>query len=295
MLFLLKLLAWLNSLIYRFSFMFKQYLGKDKSEQLFEDYLRERGYKYKYESGETKKPDYWVLAPVQEIVCEVHRIEAPTSVPKSGTFNPYVKLRKAINEKRKQGTEVKGKHPYVLVLDIRDILVVRTPMFVFGSMYGNIAMTMDISIENQEKTKPPEAVFSREGKMRWETPSGHADIRNTRFSAVAILEEINPTQAILDREISKALDHKDLSAKDLKKELELKVPIMQRITQEMESKGFYKPNLIIPRLKVFHNNPYAKVLLDTRIFSSKYDEQYGIDLDTGRIKKVKEGEVLKQT
>lgn len=252
------------------------------SEQLFDEYLKKRKIKFDIEEGNIVHPDRTLHIPSGNVVCEVRQIDTPKGYKfQNGVVSvgdPYKRLRRAIKKKVRQGKEAQTSNlPYVIVIFNNDIRQPTQNFVVEAAMYGDLSFVIDI-----KPTKPRSEsnligkAFSSGGIIRH--ARGYSDpgsIFNKRVSAVAVLETINPTY----HWVSKTCDEILSKTKDLKFTLPLAIKAINKLTKE----GKYKPNLKLPRLRVFHNF-YATNHLRFDVFNGKYDEQYYIDELSGQVK-----------
>jgi hypothetical protein len=102
---------------------------------------------------------------------------------------------------------------------------------------------------------------------------------NTRFSALAVLWTVNPTRALLDAAAAEAL--RDVEGDEPR--IRVLVDTQDRLTAD----GTYKPDLVVPRLAVFHN-PHAAVALPISFFDGPFDRQWA-DAGDGRVRLVTVG------
>lgn len=253
------------------------------SEQLFDEYLKTREIKFDIERGNKVHPDRTLHLLSGNVVCEIRQLDIPNDYKfQSGVVNvgdPYKRLRRAIKKKVRQGAEAKlGNMPYVVILFNNDI---RQPMQNFvleAAMYGDLCFVIDIKpTKPRSESKLIGQGFAAGGIIRHaRSYSEPGSIFNKRISAVAVLEIINPTY----HWVSEACDDILGKTKELKQTLVLANKAISKLIKE----GKYKPDLKVPRLRVFHNF-YATNQLRFDIFDSKYDEQFYIDQLSGQIKR----------
>jgi len=248
------------------------------SEQLFEQYLNNRKIKFCRELGNTVHPDYW-LQLTKEVVCEVREIEPPkSSVTFVSTNDPFKKLRAVFKVKVRQGKEAKNKKlPYIVVICNKSFAVDTRRPIVEGAMYGNINFVYNIFNDSKKRAEHVGNFFVNNGGMRYARDLHDKGIPvKTRISAVAILEQYNPTQHIFDKEADKTIAHVPLS------DLDERLRLIKIVETKLRKEGKYNDNLVA-RVRLFHNF-YAENPLGFNIFVGQHDEQYYIDPVTGASK-----------
>lgn len=243
------------------------------SEQLFDKYLNSRKIKFEVEKGSLVHPDRFLNLTKGLVICEVKQLEGKINQ----TFwvgNPYSKLRNAIKSKVRQGKEAKeSSTPYVIVLFNYGSPQIMSNEVVQAVMYGDISIVIDLPSDPKQKGKVRGNFFSANGILRHARDHKVAGRPyNKRISAVAILEQINPTDEVLDKEYEKASE----GVNDLDQDFKIYYEVAGRLKKE----GKYDEKLRVERLRVFHNF-YADNPLDVAAFKGKYDEQYYINPATG--------------
>jgi hypothetical protein len=234
-------------------------LCKTECEWRFATYLSGRGLLYEYEPEVGgKRPDFRIDHSSGSIYCEVHEF-AWKKGDRGGFINPYAAVRETINEKSEQGRGVKGQHPYVLVLCQGGLPASLDPEWVAGAMYGNVGVNIAVPVEDPTlPTGPPEMVFGDEGKMAYRKPGTEVHrLQNSRFSAVAVVRQFNPTQNIFDEAMR--------SATSTGQSIEDRLATGLRIGAELQEAGLFDPHEVVQRVAVVHNH-FASIALPMEVF-----------------------------
>ena len=160
--------------------------GKTEGEALFERYLQEMKYVYKFEKtfpGKTKKPDYSVQRN-GEYLFEVKDFEESEPTLGFGAYDPYPLIRQKINQAREKFQEFK-EFPCSLVLRNRGRALVHadSPHIMLGAMYGDAGFTLPVNVETGQ-TGPLEPAFLGRGKM---IRPGIGTPQNTTINALITL------------------------------------------------------------------------------------------------------------
>jgi hypothetical protein len=227
----------------------------DEGEQLFESYLRDRGLTFDYErtSGRVH-PDFWVTSDVGTIVCEVCTLSARPPVGGSA-IDVYEPIRTAINRKRRQGREVKGELPYVLVLHAPSWPT--DDIAISGAMLGNVGISMPFD--------PSTGTADMDEATTRYLAGGRLQPRqNTRFSALVVVHRFNPGRLRLDRA---------LRGKPRDLPLAEAVAYTMRVADELAAHGLLDDDEWLPRVDVFHN-PWALTALPDGVFAGPRDRVY---------------------
>lgn len=234
--------------------------ARNEAEEHFEQYLGARGIKFEYErpAGD-KHPDYWLEAS-GDPVCEVRHITASMSdLPnRSGAFDPYGPLAKAVKRKSAQGRALEGAHPYVVVIWAPHW--VDDPLAVMGAVFGKVQIVMpfDPAVGAADADKATMG-FGRDATL-------HAEQRR-HISAVAVIRRFNPRLRAAQDELD-ALRRPEAT-------LEEGVRLTMEVFGRRAEKGLLDDDSREPRLVTFHNM-YASTPLALDIFDGPFDEQYSI-------------------
>jgi excisionase family DNA binding protein len=243
------------------SFMRKQ----NVSELLFEDYLDQ--YKLGVPdreptiSGKNKRIDYRLGFENQTLWFEVKEYAEDARLLDGfhGAYDPYVGIRRKIDEASKKFREYHGES-CSLVLYNRNINLVDvcTPSNVLGAMLGNISWRIPMDFEKGIETGPPSTFFSDGGKLIH--PHTKAP-RNTTISAVIALEKL----AVGQREFRVTLARKE-QEEDRRLSWEEFFEFLQS-----QGEAYRRTTLRV----LVYENPYAKRRLPANIFAGPLDVRWG--------------------
>jgi excisionase family DNA binding protein len=172
------------------SFMKKQ----NVSELLFEDYVDEyqlgKPDREPTVAGKNKRIDYRLDFGNQTLWFEVKEFaeDARLLSGGGGAYDPYVAIRRKIDEASKKFSEYHGEC-CSLVLYNRNLNLVDicTPSIVLGAMLGNVSWRIPMDFEKGIETGPSSTFFAEGGKLihpHTKTP------RNTTISAVIALDKL---------------------------------------------------------------------------------------------------------
>jgi hypothetical protein len=231
-----------------------------KSEAVFADYLTERSYDFEYElSSGSHRLDFWVDAHGSKVVCEVKEINVPVPDSKIGSIDPYKVAKAAIKAKAKQGKELKGKYPYIIVIRKHRFWPV-DEISVPGAMFGDLALSMPLNTQTgQAQVEHMKTIFSKGATLQPE--------QNRAVSAVAILDRFNPTARAAEEELNRRLEGQQIT------EMEA-IEVIIATYEELTEAGIFLPDQRVPYLKVFHN-PHATLPLPMYVFAGEHDVQWG--------------------
>jgi excisionase family DNA binding protein len=244
------------------SFMTKQ----NVSDLLFEDYLAE--YKLGVPdrepgiAGKSRKIDYRLAFENQTLWFEVKEFAENASLlgeTGGGAYDPYVGIRKKIDEASKKFREYHGESCSLVLFNRTVNLVdICTPSIVLGAMLGNVTWRIPMDFEKGIETGPPSTFFSDGGKMIH--PHTKAP-RNTTISAVIALEKL----AIGQREFRIALARKE---RDEDRRLS-----WEEFFEFLQSQGeIYRRSAL---RGIVYENPYAKRWLPRNLFAGPFDVRWG--------------------
>jgi hypothetical protein len=242
-----------------------------ESEQRFASYLDSRSLDWEYEvpSG-TRRPDFTVRWREGTFVCEVHEPNFRLA-NRSGSVDPYIALRRSIRKKRSQGRGAQTRGlPYVLVLSDEKSSIVFDEDNVPGAMFGDRTLVVPIVLGDEHTAEPPEPrlVAGRRSQLQPNT--------NTRFSAVCVVREFNPTPAPAEGRIEPWTGPGFPPADVVIDRIRVRSAALGRAAAE----GLYDPEARAVRLLVFHS-PYAAVPMPPEIFAGPHDQIYGLVDDQG--------------
>ena len=260
---------------------------KNKSEILFEAYLRSQGHTdFAFEpkmQGTSRRPDYRLSWSEQDILFEVKEFQAKADDfgPGFGVFDPYPPLREKINAAR---DKFKGLKQYCccLVLYNRDKpLVLLDWQHVYGAMLGDLGFSVPIHVPERPEPEGDEinSIFMSGGKMHKEHQGVAVAAQNQTISAILVLGHV----PVGDR-----LFHADLREREVRQGR--KFALEERLRELEASQGTDRDATRQPLRVVVHENPYARVLLPAELFRGPHDERYG-DRD-GRVQLLFRGDEI---
>ena len=243
------------------SFMIKQ----NVSELLFEDYLS--GHRLgapdhePIVSGKSRRIDYRLVFENQVLWFEVKEFAEDASLLDGahGPYDPYVAIRRKIDEASKKFREYHGES-CSLVLFNRNINLVDicTPSLVLGAMLGNVSWSIPIDFQKGVETGPPSTFFGDGGKLIH--PHTKAP-RNTTISAVIALEKL-------------AIGHRKFRIEIARKEREENRRFSwQEFLESLRNQGDDYGRTAL-RVLVYEN-PYGKRRLPANFFAGPFDVRFG--------------------
>lgn len=258
----MRVLSRVFGLCARIRFVSKPEKFATDSEAVFAQYLDELQLAWEYElTSGRKHPDFWVDFERTTVVCEVREIQAEAPGGRVGFIDPYEKPRRVIKKKAEQGKEVKGIHPYVIVVR-RHHFWPLDDISVPGAMFGDLGIRMPINVETGEgQPDESETVFGQ-GAMLQER-------KNRSVSAVAILDRLNPMNEAVEIEYKRRL------AAEEELDGTKTVEIIWNTYDEFRRAGKFDDDARTPFLSVFHN-PHATLPLPNGIFSGPFDRHWDL-------------------
>ncbi len=263
------------------SFMRKQ----NVSEVLFEDYMAEQKLGVPDHEpivpGKNRRVDYRLHFKDQILWFEVKEFaEDPTCFGegKGGSYDPYIGIRKKIDEASKKFREYAGESCSLVLYNRNlNLIDISTPFIVLGAMLGNVSYRVPIDFERGVVNGPHSQVFSEGGKLinpRTKNPT------NTRISAVIALEKL----AVGEKEFHIALARKE-RAEDRRLSWEETFEF-----QRSEKEAYQRTAL----RALVYENPYAAKRLPDDIFMGPYDARWGPEPNEPRITRLYAGAELEK-
>ena len=260
---------------------------KNKSEILFEAYLRSQGHTdcaFEPEiEGTSRHPDYRLSWSEQDILFEVKEFRAAADDFGSGFgfFDPYPPLRKKIDAARVKFKSLK-QYCCCLVLYNRDKpLVLLDWQHVYGAMLGNLGFSVPIHVP--ERPAPEDdainSIFMSGGKMHKEHQGVAVAPQNQTISAILVLGRVP---------VGNRLFHADLREREVRQGREF--ALEERLRELEASQGTARDARRQPLRVVVYENPYARVLLPAELFRGPHDERYGGR--DGRIQRLFQGDEI---
>jgi hypothetical protein len=237
---------------------------RTKGEWLFEQYLQTQGIpNFEYEKehlGKRKRPDYTVTLD-REYLFDVKDFTY-VEIPPAGSYDPHRRLRQKIGDLRDQFREYKN-WPCCAVLynDNAPLVDLNTPMIVFGAMYGDLGITMQINTTTGQVVEGSERQqFLSRGKMLLRSiKSDRTEVRNTTISALITLRHVRTGYARLCNDLRDRKEQQDFSLGDW-------VGAERDFDQEEEHLGV-----------IVWENAFARIPFPRDLFRGDYDERYGLD------------------
>lgn len=247
---------------------------RSEGEVLLAAYLSERGRAFQYETDlGGQRPDFLVGFSPMPVVCEVvdptpFRPQPRPEGRAFGSMDPFEHIRPLIHRKRAQAASTAGELPYVLVIRPPNDVRPYEPISVIGAMFGDVAFSVPVG-PAAPSSAATRLVTTNGGRMQ--------PTLNTRFSAVAVIEKVNPTRESLLR----AIRDEAGPARTVEEILEAG----QRVSERMARDGTFHEELELPQVTVYHN-PFAAVPLSLTFFDGPFDQQWA---DEGGMRMVLEG------
>lgn len=251
---------------------------KTESEALLEEYLRAHGLTdFEFEptvEGTLKKPDYLLRAGDIEVLLEVKEFTATPEDfrPGGGCYDPYGPIREKIEAGRKKFKDMQG-HCCCLVLHNQEKPLVSLDwQMVMGAMLGNVGFSFPVDTRTgQGDISKLERVTLGGGKMHRHQGETPIAAQNTTISALTVVERYR-------------IGYKrfQLFIHEKEQELGRELTVEEYLDLAERSAGSER-DLSLNRIRVrVHENPYALVPLDRRLFTGPFDERYGEIENTGR-------------
>jgi hypothetical protein len=231
-------------------------------EQLFEEYLRARGLRFRREPdlGGRKKPDYLILGD-PDVLCEVKDLCANDDDRRAGAAlargeivtawgDATARARSRIVDAVKQLSEYKGSRPCVVVLYNHSALGVNLlNIWVKAAMHGDAQFSEPIDFGDGRPMPEPAFIYDRDTRKL-------SSQQNTTVSAVAVLERVRPNPATVD-------DH--VRSGTYASTHDVAMAVFDFLEAHPEA------TIEAPRLRVIHNR-FAAVPLPREVFSGTGDE-----------------------
>jgi len=245
---------------------------KNKSEMLFEGYLRSHGHPdFAFEPeipGTSRRPDYRLSWNGQEILFEVKefRGEADDFKAGFGSFDPYPPLREKVNAARDKFKGLK-QHCCCLVLFNRDKpLVFLDWQHVYGAMLGNLGFSVPIHVPGRPAPERDEvnSIFTSGGKMHRERDGVAVAPQNQTISAILVLGRVPAGERLF---------WTDLRRREA--ESGTTFPVTELLEELRRARWTGRDIRWRPLRVVVHENPYARIPLPAELFRGPYDERYG--------------------
>lgn len=213
-----------------------------EGERLFSAYVRQRPdlHAVREERSGSRHPDFTVTGPHGKAICEVF---SPELILRNrvGSVDAFSPIARAFGRrKRSQGAQAKADGmPYVVVIASDNSSI---PFGAFELLVGGF------------------------GGRRALQPS-----KNTRYSALAVISTMNPTQHRYDAALKARLPPEPDAMTVWR--------VASALADDMTDSGSFDPQARVARLAVVHN-PWAAVELPLDFFGGPHDEQFRVvDMD----------------
>lgn len=260
---------------------------KNKSELLFEGYLRAQGHlDFEYEpvvKGTAKRPDYQISFNDSAIFLDVKEFRIDPKAPKltSGYFDPYPVVREKFDAGRRKFGDLKQHCCCLVLYNLDRPLVLLDWQHIYGAMLGNVGFSLPLKIGGLPAADGDQvtSIFMRGGKMHRERDDEIIGLQNQTISAVLVLNRIAAGRRRLHAALRKE-EHR----------------LGRRFTSEEWFGAMHRARRteldvrVAPLRVVVHENPYARIPFPSELCRGPFDERYGV-LD-GRIQQIFQGRGL---
>lgn len=238
-------------------------------ERLFAAYL----YQYRLTSDREpliggRRPDFLVHHPVLPFAAEVY--EPELRFPAGGRFiDSYRALRRMF--KARKSDQVKAMKeaglPCIVILARTNSDIRFQPEIVAGAMFGDVGVLLPLDDPDAEGR----TVFGSGGRVQRE--------RNRGVSAVAILEDFNPTLYRAEEAVAARLGkgipwRPGLNAGTVVREQAAVIRSTNEVYEHMTATRAFIPEARVVKLTVLHN-PYAAHPIGLDVLDSPHDVQWG--------------------
>jgi hypothetical protein len=236
------------------------------SESLLKEYLRSHGLTdvevEPVVENSSSRPDYRLRADGAEVLLDVEDFTSKLedSRVRGGASNPYGPIREKLNAARRRFKDL-GAHCCCLILPNPDKTRIDLSwQIVMGAMLGDLTFPSPAA-----KTQPPDPSRTQGGTQREKAPPKQLAPENAIISAVIVVERY----AIGEKRFR-------LFVNDREQELGRDLGV-EEYRQAVEESAGTDRDLSLNRVRVrVHENPYANVPLDRRLFRGPFDERYGV-------------------
>jgi hypothetical protein len=245
---------------------------KNKSEILFEGYLRANGHlDFDFEKeipGSPQRPDYTLHLDGAEILFEVKEFQAEPGdfTAGFGAFDPYPPLREKIDAARKKFKRLKAYCCCLVLYNVNKPLVLMDWQHIYGAMLGNLGFSVPLDIPGRPKSpdRSIRTIFMGGGKMiRW-LKGAIAGPQNQTVSAILVLGRVPVGERLFREAIAKR-----------QRELGRDLPLDEIVAELNKTVGTPLDSRRRPLRVVVHENPYTRIPLPQELFRGPYDERYG--------------------
>ena len=180
---------------------------KNKSELLFEGYLRHHGFRdVDFEpdiQGTSRRPDYRLRSADAEILFEVKEFRADSDDFRSGSgvFDPYPPLREKINAARNKFRELKHCCCCLVLYNVDKPLVLLDWKHIYAAMLGNLGFSVPVDIPGNPAPEDAEIknIFMSGGKMHRERAGVPVAPQNQTISAILVVGRVSAGERLFRR------------------------------------------------------------------------------------------------
>lgn len=241
---------------------------RTQSEALLQEYLRSHALtdvevEPAIENTSTR-PDYRLRADGAEVLFDVEEFSAKPEDGRvrGGAYNPYGPIREKISAARRKFKDMNG-HCCCLVLQNQERPRVGLNwQIVMGAMLSDLGFPSSGGKISRIDGPKTEATAQGQGETRQHSASA---LENAIISAIIVVERY----AIGEKRFR-------LFVYEREQELDRELSVEEYL-QSVEQSAGTERDLSLNRVRVrVHENPYARVSLDRRLFHGPFDERYGV-------------------
>ena len=242
---------------------------RTEGEKLFERYLASQDIPFEFEKkqpGKSKLPDYSIEWRGKTVLFDVKDFAPPDDLTGgSGAFDPYPRIREKIEQGRDKFREFKNVCCALVLCNLGNpFVMLQDAHIMLGAMYGDSGFSFPVNVTTGigDDTKL-KRTFLNNGKMirpQWSKP------QNTTIAALITLSSIRPHEAHeidhYSRLINVMKENRGKTIEEYEAALRRKIPT-------------YDPDLVVPRVIVWHN-AFARIPLPDDLFCGPFDSHLGV-------------------
>ena len=238
-----------------------------QSEALLQEYLRSHGLTDVEAEpaieNTSSRPDYRLWADGAAVLFDVEEFSTRSKDGRArgGAYTPYGPIREKITAARKEFKGMEG-HCCCLVLQNQERPRVGLSwQIVMGAMLGDLGLPSSADKISRIDGPKPEEAAPGQGEIRQHSAVAP---ENTIISAIIVVERY----AIGEKRFRLFVHDRE---QELGRELDV-----EEYSQAVEQSAGTERDLSLNRVRVrVHENPYARMPLDRRLFLGPFDERYG--------------------
>ncbi len=232
-------------------------MAMNKSEAHFASYLTSTGHLWVREPKVLGRvPDFKVD---EAVICEVASIEKNHLPGPIGVTDAPKPVRDKIRNKWKQSDAARrARLPFVLVIHRTSGMAFLDTEILAAALYGDLGYQGEFDPRTGGAADFQSSFLDR-GVVY---PDG-----NRGLSALAVLEDVNPTQPVLDRALAAVTDPTTPFADRVTKRME--------ILQQLRKRGDYDAHARATRLRVLYSLE-SEIPLPNQFFRGPLDQEFGI-------------------